>query len=175
MVAESGLIKLCLISNYINLVNLNNLGEEDLLKKKVKSPIKREKITSKEGEEHEIKTISSESVKDLFKHEKDSSLKLIKDADIRLDNGLISIELDSDVKYQVLKDKNKEIGEKINKEFSMNKRVELVIKEKEISDNNDGDNFNFSKNKDKLFESNSIKNLFETFDCRIIDIEKENK
>ncbi|MBA4728832.1 MAG: DNA polymerase III subunit gamma/tau [Thermodesulfobacteriota bacterium] len=175
MVAESGLIKLCLISNYINLVNLNNLGEEDLLKKKVKSPIKREKITSKEGEEHEIKTISSESVKDLFKHEKDSSLKLIKDADIRLDNGLISIELDSDVKYQVLKDKNKEIGEKINKEFSMNKRVELVMKEKEICDNNDGDNFNFSKNKDKLFESNSIKNLFETFDCRIIDIEKENK
>ena len=174
LVAESGLIKLCLISNYISLENLNNLDEKDLLKK-VKSTVEKEEITSKQGEEHEIKTISSESVKDLFKHEKDSSLKLIKDADIRLDNGLISIELDSDVKYQVLKDKNIEIGEKINKEFSMNKRVELVMKEKEICDNNDGDNFNFNKNKDKLFESNSIKNLFETFDCRIIDIEKDNK
>ena len=145
------------------------------VKKKVKSTVKKEEITSKEGEEHEIKTISSESVKDLFKHEKDSSLKLIKDADIRLDNCLISIELDSDIKYQVLRDKNKEIEEKINKEFNINKKVELVMKQKEICDNNDGDNFNFNKNKDKLFESNSIKNLFETFDCRIIDIEKDNK
>ena len=45
------------------------LDEKDLLKK-VKSTVKKEEITQKEGEEHEIKTISSESVKDLFKHEK---------------------------------------------------------------------------------------------------------
>ena len=36
------------------------------------------------------------------------------------------------------------------------------------------DNFNFKENKDRLFESKSIKNLFENFDCRILEVEKEN-
>ena len=49
------------------------------------------------------------------------------------------------------------------------------MKEKEMCEINVEDSFNFKKNKDKLFESNSIKNLFETFDCRIIDIEKDRK
>ena len=31
------------------------------------------------------------------------------------------------------------------------------------------------ENKDKLFESESIKSLFDTFDCRILEIEKENQ
>ena len=79
------------------------------------------------------------------------------------------------IKYQVLKDKKEEIEEKINKRFDINKKIELFMKEKEMCEINVEDSFNFKKNKDKLFESNSIKNLFETFDCRIIDIEKERK
>ena len=35
--------------------------------------------------------------------------------------------------------------------------------------------FNLKENKDKLFESESIKSLFDTFDCRILEIEKENQ
>ena len=34
--------------------------------------------------------------------------------------------------------------------------------------------FNLKENKDRLFESQSMKSLFETFDCRILEIEKEN-
>ena len=169
LVAESGLIKLCLISNYIN---LDNLDDKDMLKKKIKSPLKREESSSKKNE---IKTISPESIKGLFDSENDSSLKLIKDSTVKLENGSITIETDSDVKYQVLKDKKEEIEEKINKGFDINKKIELFMKEKEMCEINVEDSFNFKKNKDKLFESNSIKNLFETFDCRIIDIEKDRK
>jgi DNA polymerase III gamma/tau subunit len=170
LVAESGLIKLCLISNYINLDTLN---EKELLKKKIKSPLKKEAISSKKDQ---IKTISAELIKNLFDRQNDSSLKLIKDSNIKIENGSIVIETDSDVKYQVLKDKKKEISENINKEFNINKKIELLMKQKEMCDiNNVEDNFNFNENKDKLFESQSIKNLFETFDCRIVDIEKERK
>ena len=35
--------------------------------------------------------------------------------------------------------------------------------------------FNLKENKDKLFESESIRSLFDTFDCRILEIEKENQ
>jgi hypothetical protein len=38
-----------------------------------------------------------------------------------------------------------------------------------------GDNeFKFREKKDKLLESQSIKNLFDTFDCRILDVERED-
>ena len=39
----------------------------------------------------------------------------------------------------------------------------------------DTNSFNLKENKDKLFESESIKSLFDTFDCRILEIEKENQ
>ena len=45
--------------------------------------------------------------------------------------------------------------------------------EKEIHDMKE--TFNLKENKDKLFESESIKSLFDTFDCRILEIEKENQ
>ena len=31
----------------------------------------------------------------------------------------------------------------------------------------------FQEKKDKLFESETMKNLFNTFDCRVLDIEKD--
>ena len=35
------------------------------------------------------------------------------------------------------------------------------------------DDFKFQEKKDKLFESETMKNLFNTFDCRVLDIEKD--
>lgn len=32
---------------------------------------------------------------------------------------------------------------------------------------------NLQKKKDKLFESETMKNLFSTFDCRVLNIEKD--
>ena len=37
----------------------------------------------------------------------------------------------------------------------------------------DSDDFKFQEKKDKLFESETMKNLFNTFDCRVLDIEKD--
>ena len=70
-------------------------------------------------------------------------------------------------------DKKKEFGksrinnaEKSNGEEKNSLTVEPNVEEKA---------FNLKENKDKLFESESIKSLFDTFDCRILEIEKENQ
>jgi len=64
------------------------------------------------------------------------------------------------------------------------KRFNIVNKEKSNEEKKNGstiethvdtDSFNLKENKDKLFESESIKSLFDTFDCRILEIEKENQ
>ena len=70
-------------------------------------------------------------------------------------------------------DKNKDLkrfnidnNEKSNKEKENGSTIETHV---------DSDSFNLKENKDKLFESESIKSLFDTFDCRILEIEKENQ
>ena len=70
-------------------------------------------------------------------------------------------------------DKNKDLkrlnidnNEKSNEEKKNGSTIETHV---------DTDSFNLKENKDKLFESESIKSLFDTFDCRILEIEKENQ
>ena len=70
-------------------------------------------------------------------------------------------------------DKNKDLkrfnidnNEKSNEEKKNGSTIETHV---------DTDSFNLKENKDKLFESESIKSLFDTFDCRILEIERENQ
>ena len=70
-------------------------------------------------------------------------------------------------------DKNKDLKrfnidnkEKSNEEKKNGSTIETHV---------DTNSFNLKENKDKLFESESIKSLFDTFDCRILEIEKENQ
>ena len=70
-------------------------------------------------------------------------------------------------------DKNKDLkrfnidnNEKSNGEKKNGSTIETHV---------DTNSFNLKENKDKLFESESIKSLFDTFDCRILEIEKENQ
>ena len=70
-------------------------------------------------------------------------------------------------------DKNKDLKrfnidnkEKSNEEKKNGSTIEAHV---------DTNSFNLKENKDKLFESESIKSLFDTFDCRILEIEKENQ
>ena len=53
---------------------------------------------------------------------------------------------------------------------------DLATKEpnKKPQEGRDSNEFKFKEKKDKLLESQSVKNLFDTFDCRILDVEREN-
>ena len=70
-------------------------------------------------------------------------------------------------------DKNKDL-----KRFNIDKKEKSNEEKKNgstIETHVDTNSFNLKENKDKLFESESIKSLFDTFDCRILEIEKENQ
>ena len=48
-----------------------------------------------------------------------------------------------------------------------------ILNSNELDKVEDSDDFKFQEKKDKLFESETMKNLFNTFDCRVLDIEKD--
>ena len=83
----------------------------------------------------------------------------------------------TDSKKKVKKTKNNNLRENLlNKDVEPNKSdIKNGSNDTVLKNNEDShDNFNFKENKDRLFESKSIKNLFENFDCRILEVEKEN-
>ena len=83
----------------------------------------------------------------------------------------------TDSKKKVKKTKSNNLKKDLlNKDVEPNKSDIINGSNDTNLENNEAshDNFNFKENKDRLFESKSIKNLFENFDCRILEVEKEN-
>jgi len=139
---------------------------------------------------HEIENIFDNLINSYEKIYKSSN------SDVLIETTIIKLCLISDYfKIEDLNnnDKSKAVStdskKKVKKTKSNNLRKDLLNKDVEpnksdiINGSNDTnlenneashDNFNFKENKDRLFESKSIKNLFENFDCRILEVEKEN-
>jgi len=94
-----------------------------------------------------------------------------------LNNNDKSKAVSNDSKKKVKKTKSNNLKKNLlNKDVEPNKSDIINGSNDTNLENNEAshDNFNFKENKDRLFESKSIKNLFENFDCRILEVEKEN-
>jgi len=94
-----------------------------------------------------------------------------------LNNNDKSKAVSTDPKKKVKKTKSNNLKKNLlNKDVEPNKSDIINGSNDTNLENNEAshDNFNFKENKDRLFESKSIKNLFENFDCRILEVEKEN-
>lgn len=94
-----------------------------------------------------------------------------------LNNNNKSKAVSTDSKKKVKKTKSNNLRKNLlNKDVEPNKSDTINGSNDTNLENNEAshDNFNFKENKDRLFESKSIKNLFENFDCRILEVEKEN-
>ena len=103
------------------------------------------------------------------------NLKLLKDCSFEQINEVISIKTQNEIFYEILSqdEKKNEIKNLIVDIFRFDCAIEIEFVQEEGSKNID-DNFKFSEKKDKLYESETMKNLFNTFDCRVLNIEKDN-
>tara|TARA_B100000131_G_C18076429_1_gene596525 strand:- start:359 stop:646 length:288 start_codon:yes stop_codon:yes gene_type:complete len=91
-------------------------------------------------------------------------------------NSKVQIGIKNNIMFELLdnEERKEELGNLINEIFHNKYEIELI---KVVdSDNNlrNGEEFKFKEKKDKLLESESVKNLFDAFDCRIQDVEVEN-
>ncbi|MEE2701648.1 MAG: DNA polymerase III subunit gamma/tau [Thermodesulfobacteriota bacterium] len=127
---ESNLIKLCIISDYLNFDLI--LDKDDSLERNNGIETSREPSIKAETKKKKLNpNVHNDS-------EENGSRKLI--SDVPSDNHDLATKKPN---------KNSQEGR--------------------------GDNeFKFREKKDKLLESQSVKNLFDTFDCRILDVERED-
>ena len=122
------------------------------------------------------KDFDSEYFLNNLKEAKNENYKLIKDAKISLNSSKIEIKLDNSIMFELLnnKEKKEEIEKLINETFDVAYKIEIIKPDNDINGFANGNEFKFKDKKDKLLESESVKNLFDTFDCRIQDVEVEN-
>ena len=78
--------------------------------------------------------------------------------------------MSSSSRYQA----EEEIEKLINETFDVAYKIEIIKPDNDINGFANGNEFKFKDKKDKLLESQSVKNLFDTFDCRILDVERED-
>ena len=76
--------------------------------------------------------------------------------------------------YKILNEKGRlaELEDVIEEIFNVTITIS-ILNSNELDKVEDSDDFKFQEKKDKLFESETMKNLFNTFDCRVLDIEKD--
>jgi hypothetical protein len=181
---ESNLIKLCIISNYIDLEEVIKDDEQTggsgesirpAKEESLESKIPQKPSSSKKKVKINIESFNSdEFLKELGSID-NQNLKLLKDCSFEQVNEVISIKTQNEIFYEILSqdEKKNEIKNLIVDIFRFDCAIEIEFVQEEGSKNID-DNFKFSEKKDKLYESETMKNLFNTFDCRVLDIEKDN-
>jgi hypothetical protein len=180
---ESNLIKLCLISNYLSFDEI--IDDEKIKEEIVSSEIeinnskkKVPKESENSGQKKNQKIITSEfsSIKflDNLKKLGDENFKLLSGCSYKTDKSNVTITTSSGLIHEILKETEKVIViEKLIKDFfNADYKVKILYIEKE-DDSKDSEDFKFTEKKDKLFESETMKNLFSTFDCRVLNIEKD--
>jgi DNA polymerase-3 subunit gamma/tau len=181
---ESNLIKLCIISNYIDLEEVIKDDEQTggsgesirpAKEESLESKIPQKPSSSKKKVKINIESFNSdEFLKELGSID-NQNLKLLKDCSFEQVNEVISIKTQNEIFYEILSqdEKKNEIKNLIVDIFRFDCSIEIEFVQEEGSKNIE-DNFKFSEKKDKLYESETMKNLFNTFDCRVLDIEKDN-
>ena len=167
-VVESHLIKLCMISNFVDFNLIEDIDRVQVASVNKESKKKRLAKTKKD--------FDSEYFLNNLKEAKNENYKLIKDAKISLNSSKIEIKLDNSIMFELLnnKEKKEEIEKLINETFDVAYKIEIIKPDNDINGFANGNEFKFKDKKDKLLESESVKNLFDTFDCRIQDVEVEN-
>jgi DNA polymerase-3 subunit gamma/tau len=182
---ESSLIKLCLISNYLNfdeIIKEESISdktsshkdsgtydnESDSKIKKTIEPIKKKSPKSQIIEFNELNFIEE------LKNSNNENYKLLKNCDVKIEGNNITIDTKNELIYKILNERDKLISiENItDKMFNVVSKVS-VINSKESNKIEGSDDFKFTEKKDRLFESETMKNLFNTFDCRVLNIEKD--
>ncbi|MBT3476037.1 DNA polymerase III subunit gamma/tau [bacterium] len=180
---ESNLIKLCLISNYLNFDEI--IGDERIEKEIALSEVKpnnteekplKESKNSGQKKSQKIKTseFSASNFLDNLKEIEDENFKLLSGCSFKVEKSNITISTKSGLIYEILKEKEKIITiEELIKDFFNSKHKIKIVKIEEVNDSVDSEDFKFAEKKDKLFESETMKNLFSAFDCRVLNIEKD--
>ena len=175
---ESHLIKLCLISNYLDFDLIIEKDEVPRDENKTNN-MPKEVSDKKNIEKKKLKSNSSEFNSEIFlnnlEDSKNNNFKLLKESDFEIGDNTITIKSRNEILSQLLNEdsKKEEIKNLIQDIFQ--KDYNLIIKEpdKDSKESVNSDDFKFKEKKDKLLQSSSVKNLFDAFDCRIMDVEKE--
>ena len=167
-VVESNLVKLCMVSSFLDFSITDNLNPDFKLSS--------EKQTKKKRPIENKKTFDSAYFLNKLKEIENENYKLIKDAEMSSNNSKVQIGIKNNIMFELLdnEERKEELGNLINEIFHNKYEIELI---KVVdSDNNlrNDEEFKFKEKKDKLLESESVKNLFDAFDCRIQDVEVEN-
>jgi DNA polymerase-3 subunit gamma/tau len=185
-IIESNLIKLCLVSNYLNfneIVDSKEIKEEILTteervenaqKDKIDKVQKEESVKQKKNPKITTKAFDKSVLLKNLKELKDENHKLLIGCDFKLEGKTINIETKNNLLYGILKEDEKieKISKLVNEIFTDTFIIRISLGSEKEENNESGD-FKFNEKKDKLFESETMKNLFSTFDCRVLDIEKE--
>jgi DNA polymerase-3 subunit gamma/tau len=180
---ESNLIKLCLISNYLN---FDEIIDDEKIKEEIvsseieinnsKKRVPNERENSNQKKNQKIITSEFSSIKFLNNLKKlgDENFKLLSGCSYKTDESNVTITTSSGLIHEILKETEKVIViEKLIKDFfNSDYKVKILYIEEE-DDSKDSEDFKFTEKKDKLFESETMKNLFSTFDCRVLNIEKD--
>ena len=100
--------------------------------------------------------------------------KLLKSCDIKIEKNKMIIDTKNNLIYKILNEKGRlaELEDVIEEIFNVTITISILNSNK-LDKVEDSDDFKFQEKKDKLFESETMKNLFNTFDCRVLDIEKD--
>ena len=184
---ESNLIKLCLMANYLNFDEIIN--EEEVNNKIHQSQEDAVEINKKatQSKEKETKpTIKKKTPKFPANELNESNLikeldilnnensKLLKSCDIKIQKNKMTIDTKNNLIYKILNEKVRlaELQDTIDEIFNVSITIS-ILNSNELDKVEDSDDFKFQEKKDKLFESETMKNLFDTFDCRVLDIEKD--
>ena len=182
---ESNLIKLCLISNYINLsdivddtvINTELDDAENKLKERSERPknVEKEKPMEKKSLKKKDEQFNASLLLDHLKNLNDENHKLLKSCKFKVENLKIVIDTQNSLLYEILKEDKKILRiEDIVSEIFGSKFKIAIVNSKVDKNSPDSEDFKFAEKKDKLFESETIKNLFSNFDCRVLNIEKDN-
>jgi hypothetical protein len=182
---ESNLIKLCLMANYLNFDEIIN--EEEVNSKIHQSEVDLVKMNKKVTQSKETKPPSQKKTPKLTANELNESnlikeldilnnenSKLLKSCDIKIEKNKMIIDTKNNLIYKILNEKGRlaELEDVIEEIFNVTITIS-ILNSNELDKVEDSDDFKFQEKKDKLFESETMKNLFNTFDCRVLDIEKD--
>ena len=182
---ESNLIKLCLMANYLNFDEIIN--EEEVNSKIHQSEVDVVKMNKKVTQSKETKPPSQKKTPKLTANELNESnlikeldilnnenSKLLKSCDIKIEKNKMIIDTKNNIIYKILNEKGRlaELEDVIEEIFNVTITIS-ILNSNELDKVEDSDDFKFQEKKDKLFESETMKNLFNTFDCRVLDIEKD--
>ena len=151
------------------------LNETPIIRETEEKPLKESK-NSGQKKSQKIKTseFSASNFLDNLKEIEDENFKLLSGCSFKVEKSNITISTKSGLIYEILKEKEKIITiEELIKDFFNSKHKIKIVKIEEVNDSVDSEDFKFAEKKDKLFESETMKNLFSAFDCRVLNIEKD--